>query len=189
MNIANFKLRGHRVGLLVLTALILAVLVGSALAAGKLVKNGSFERDNNGDGLPNKWAGGGLTAADKRVCNKSYGGSCSFKMVGDDTYKLLTQDIALSGLAGDEFTLSAWTKGKNIVDGGGYAAFNVGFSHTAGGGSFQWVDAMPEGSSPWTLRQLPVTAPENYDSMVVTLVVVIDSGKVWFDKVIVAPVP
>jgi hypothetical protein len=37
---------------LLLAALALAALAGSALAAGNLVKNGSFEKDGNGDGIP-----------------------------------------------------------------------------------------------------------------------------------------
>ena len=65
---------------LLLAAIAVALFAGSAVAAGgNLVKNGSFEKDSNGDGIPNSWVGANLTPADKRVCNQSYAGTCSFK--------------------------------------------------------------------------------------------------------------
>ncbi|HLE73111.1 MAG TPA: hypothetical protein VI688_02590, partial [Anaerolineales bacterium] len=46
-------------GLLVLAAIILAIFTASAqstlAATANLVKNGSFEKDTNGDGIPNSW--------------------------------------------------------------------------------------------------------------------------------------
>jgi hypothetical protein len=44
---------------LLLAAIAVATLAGGALAAGNLVKNGSFEKDGNGDGIPNSWIDGG----------------------------------------------------------------------------------------------------------------------------------
>src|SRR3990172_12470257 len=84
----------------VLAAFAVALLAGSALAAsGNLVKNGSFEKDSNGDGIPNAWSGSALTPGDKRVCNQSQAGACSFKMVAASPYafKNLNQCIGLTG--------------------------------------------------------------------------------------------
>src|SRR3972149_4301150 len=110
----GFKPNRRVFGTLLLAAFAVALIAGSALAAStNLVKNGSFEKDGNGDGIPNDWNGVNLTLADKRVCNQSKAGSCSFKAVGDGTTKYLYQVIAVSGGSGNEFNLSAWTKGKN----------------------------------------------------------------------------
>jgi len=164
-----------------LAGLAVAIVAGNALAAStNLVKNGSFEKDSNGDGVPNQWTGINLTPADKRVCNQSKAGSCSFKMVGDGTTKYLYQVIAVSGGSGNEFNLSAWTKGKNIT--GGLAYVYVQFNHT-GGGDNNVLITIPAGTSPWTLRQEPATAAADFDSITIALQLNADSGKVWVDKV------
>ena len=175
----------------VLAALLLVslILAGSALAAGKLVKNGSFEKDGNGDGIPNRWAGISLTAADKRVCNQSYAGACSFKMVADGTVKVLKQLIIVSGVAGEEFILSAWTKGKDLVLGGGAARIYLVFNHTDGSNN-AWYFDIPAGTSAWTLSQVSGQADENYDYITISLQFIEpSSGKVWADKVKLVAVP
>jgi len=110
----------------VLAALILAVFAASAqstrAATANLVVNGSFEKDTNGDGVPNGWIGFFLDPGDKRVCNQSKAGACSFKLVGDGSYKYIKQQIAHNGTSFDDFTLSGWMKGKDIVTGGGLPA-------------------------------------------------------------------
>jgi hypothetical protein len=175
---------------LLLATFGVAILAASALAAsGNLVKNGSFEKDSNGDGIPNSWNPGGLTPADKRVCNQSYAGMCSFKMIADGGNKTFYTQIAVSGLAGDEFNLSAWTKGKNIVYGAGVTQVVVLFYHTGGGSSESLFD-IPEGNSPWTLRQFSgATAAADYNTIVITLRVTAGSGKMWLDKVKLVPAP
>ena len=186
MNISRSSSKPSRrvLATLPLAALILAVFVGSALAAAtNLVKNGSMEKDANGNGIPNNWTGNGLTPADKRVCNQSYVGSCSFKMVLDGSPKELYQNVTFVGSAGDEFNLSVWTKGKEINSGAGVASIYVYFYLTAGG-TDQWAFALPDGTSPWTLRQLTATAGGDYNAMLVGLLSdSAESGKFWFDKV------
>ena len=171
----------------VLAALAVAVIAGSALAAA-LVKNGSFERDSNGDGIPNGWTGGSLTPADKRVCNQSYAGACSFKMVGDGDYKYLYQEITISGLALDEFTLSARVKGKDLDIGTGLARVRMAIHNTSGGYT-NYEFALSEGTSPWNLYQVVGSASGDYDSIFIYLELIADSGKVWFDKVKLVAVP
>src|SRR3990172_4968338 len=146
----------------VLAAFAVALLAGSALAAsGNLVKNGSFEKDSNGDGIPNLWDVNSLTSTDKRVCNQSYIGSCSFRIVADGTVKTLKQTAFGAGLLGDQFTISAWTKGKDIINGGGAAQVVVQIDHTGGGTSFETLD-LPEGNSAWTHSEATVTAAADY---------------------------
>lgn len=178
---------------LLLVAIALAVAAGSALAAA-LVKNGSFEKDTNGDGFPNKWAGLNLTAGDKRVCNQSAAGQCSFKMVGngiaDGPTKYFLQIVAVSGLDGDEFSLSFWTKGKEIVLGsGGFATVFVQFNWVGGGNNSHYFN-IPAGTSAWTLRNIPAAqALADYSSISVSFELDADSGKLWVDKVELVPVP
>jgi len=178
---------------LLLVAIALAVAAGSALAAA-LVKNGSFEKDTNGDGLPNKWAGLNLTAGDKRVCNQSAAGQCSFKMVGngiaDGPTKYFLQIVAVSGLDGDEFSLSFWTKGKEIVLGsGGFATVFVQFNWVGGGNNSHYFNT-PAGTSAWTLRNITAAqALADYSSISVSFELDADSGKLWVDKVELVPVP
>ena len=196
MNISGIKQflarRGPRArrGVLATLLLALALIAGSALAAGgNLVKNGSFEGGTHGNGIPNKWSGTNLTNADKRVCNQSAAGDCSFKMVGNGVSKLFKQEIAVGGLAGDEFTLSAWTKGKDVVFGGGEARVYVYFNHTDGSAnSLQF--GIPAGTTPWSSRYYsPATASENYDSIRIQIQFSIDTGKIWVDKVKLVPIP
>ena len=190
MKISN----SHRVALslLLLAALGMAVLAGSAMAAGgNLVKNGSFEKDSNGDGLPNGWVyGQNIAPGDKRVCNQSHSGACSFKMIGDANYKWIYQDIATSGLQDDIFDFTAWVKGKEIVYGsGGVIRLAVEFHHTGGGSNVaQGDDISSAGTTPWTLHTLSgAPASEDFDSITVYLAFQADSGKLWFDKVKLVP--
>src|SRR3990172_1275029 len=113
---------------LLLVAIALAVVAGSALAA-NLVKNGSFENDSNGDGIPNSWAGFLLAPGDKRVCNQSAAGDCSFKFIGEEESKDLSQTIPVSGSAGDDFKFTVWTKGKEL-EGGGFTNIIVQLNYS-----------------------------------------------------------
>jgi len=169
----------------VLAALILAVFSASAqstrAATANLVVNGSFEKDTNGDGVPNGWIGFFLDPGDKRVCNQSKAGACSFKLVGDGSYKYIKQQIAHNGTSFDDFTLSGWMKGKDIVTGGGTARVMVEFTHTAGGSNINYLTLIA--STPWTFFTQTVVPTAAYDGIVVYVQMDIASGKVWYDKV------
>ena len=147
------------------------------------VSNGSFEKDSNGDGLPNSWLAGALGAGDKRVCNQSVAGSCSFKMVGDGSLKSIYQIIPLTNPnVGDEFKLKVWTKGKALDLSGGQARIIVRFFDGGFLGNSASLD-IPSGTSAWTLRQVSVTAAADYDEIWIFVQLDANSGKAWFDKV------
>jgi hypothetical protein len=162
----------------------LAIMAGSALAA-NLLANGGFEQN-----LSNGWGAIDLTSADKRVCNQSYAGDCSFKLVGDGTAKTLRQTLTVSGDLGDKFTLSAWTKGKALELGTGAVSVRVQISHV-GDGSNEQTFVLPPGSSQWTKRKVTVTAGAAYDQIIITIHTQtnVTSGKAWFDQVKLAPKP
>ena len=187
MNITNRVPHSRRrlLPALLLAAFPLAVLAGSALAA-NLVANGSFEKDTNGDGIPNNWGTQDLDLADKRVCNQSYAGSCSFKFTdggGTTANEAILQIINVSGSAGDTFTLSWWTKTRDLVNGGGYSIVRIYIDHTDG--SFDGNESLPlsEGTTNWTKDQFSSQSTEPYDSIRVVIIYTSEGGKTWFDKV------
>jgi hypothetical protein len=187
MNPANAKWPTRRPlwASFLLAALAGALLAGSALAAA-LIKNGSFEKDTNGDGVPNKWGGYLLSAADKRVCGTSAAGDCSFKMKADSNYKNLSQFVAQSGLDGDSFTFSAYIRQKDLVLGVGGARLAVIFNHTDGSDNTVFIE-VPAGTDPWTYYSVTAYADENYDDILILIICESDSGKIWFDKVKLTP--
>ena len=167
-------------------AFAVAILAGSALAATtNLVKNGSFEKDSSGDGIPNNWHDfPNILPIDKRVCNQSKAGNCSFLIVGNNSIKQLYQTMAVSGLAGDEFDLSFWAKGKDLILSPGDAAGVVLAPQlNAGGEDTSHYSLLPAGSSPWTLQELHAEASGDFYAIRIYLYLYADSGKVWFDKV------
>jgi hypothetical protein len=148
-------------------ALAVAILAGSVLAA-SAVKNGSFEKDSNGDGIPNNWGGYSLSPSDKRVCNQSYAGDCSFKMVGEGgtSDKLVFQGLDVAGVAGDTFTLKMWVKTKDLVSGAGFATIYLVLYQTDGGYDQAAVN-IEEGTMGWTLYTFDLAATETYDGGIV----------------------
>ena len=158
------------------------------------LSNSSFEKDGNGDGIPNSWFGGySITSADKRVCNQSYVGDCSFKMVGDTNYKYLGQCVDFNPdttFAGDKFKLKIWIKGKAIDVGAGEAQVYITFYDTGGAGQLNYdTFSIPGGTSAWASHQVSEAALADYDQICIYLVFEADSGKVWFDKVSLVYVP
>ena len=191
--------RGRRrvLAALLLAALILPLFAASTEPASaspapgpNQVKNGSFENDSDGDGIPNNWVGNfNLTPADKRVCNQSKAGNCSFKMVGDGSSKILSQELAVSGLAGDQFDISAWARGKDVIYGAGSARGYVLFNHV-GGGNNETFFGISNQTFPWAFYKLvAVEATADYYSITVFLQYSTDSGKLWVDKVKLVAVP
>ena len=176
-----------------LAVFALAVFVGSALAA-NLVANGSFETDSNGDGIPNGWTGYQLTPADKRVCNQSYVGSCSFKIVGGTIptppfWKDLYQNIPVSGGAGESYKLTFWIKAK-YVSGGGDLTIHLELLHSNGYSADIAEQVVPLGNTAWHKYVLNLTSTDTYTQLYVLIIAESGSGGVlWVDKVKVVPVP
>ena len=155
---------------------------GLLAATTNLVRNASFEKDTDGDGVPNRWAGFNLTLADKRDCNNSYAGNCSFKMVVSASTKQLNQYVPVSGVAGDIVDLSVWTKGKDIDLGYDQIRVNAAFINTNGTSTW-WFVEIPAGTTPWTLRQVSAEANQDFESVLIRYQVSGIGGKVWVDKV------
>jgi len=172
---------------LLLSAVMLALFAGSALAtSGNLVRNSSFERDTDGDGLPNSWTMVGRTSADKRVCNKSYIGMCSFKMMasgGTSTDKWIEQSPAiLPGSDGDVYTLTLWVKAKDLVLTSGASWIELDVHQLDGGFDYLQVP-IAAGTYGWTLYTVEVITTEDHDTVRIIIDCEAESGKIWIDKV------
>ena len=88
-----------------------------------LVRNGSFEKDQNGDGIPDEWHPVGITTTDGLVSTFAHSGQASMLIGGGEgATKAITQHIEISGEAGEVFRLSAESRSEDTnVDGGPYA--------------------------------------------------------------------
>ena len=169
---------------LLIASLCLVFLAGSALAA-NLVANGSFEKDTNGDGIPNNWNDSSSGISPKRVCNQAYVGNCSFKFVfSSGLYKGIDQEIAISGSTGDTVKLTFWMKGKEIMGGG----VVWGSIHFLPDGPLGY--AYPsDGTSPWTKYSLTADATGDFTSIRIEIFGNEVSGKAWFDSVKLVEMP
>ena len=184
------KPRRRVLAALLLAALAVAIVAGSALAA-NLVVNGSFEKDTDGNGVPNQWILNDDSGADTRVCNQSYVGACSFKMVGAGAEIFLIQITGLSGGGGDSFKLSFWARGKNIDLGTtGILTIYVIIDHTDDVFTDTFNQNITPGNTPWTKYVLELTATEDYEQLIVEIFQDdLAGGKAWFDKVKLVAVP
>ena len=191
----SFKPSRRFLAAVALSAFAVAVFTANAhsaqarglAAAANLVVNGSFETDSEPDGIPEPWFyGPPLPPTDRRVCNQSYAGACSFRMVGDGTVKWLYQDMDLTpGPTGDKYKLTFWMKGKNI-DQGGFDLLTIQFFIIhLGGGSFDVIEqVVPAGNTAWSKYSLSLTSTADYDTLRVRIFQEGGpSGKLWVDKV------
>jgi len=184
----NPRLSRATLTVLMLGALILAVLAGSAFAAGgNLVANGSFEKDSNGDGMPNNWADNGSSGPiPRRNCKQSYAGSCSLKFAFDDLNKFVEQNIASGGNSYESYKLTFWVKTKQVVAAGGVIRIDLKLL-PSGGYNYIYV---PEGSATWTKYSITLESTADFTSTYIELLANPQSGKAWFDKVkLVGPLP
>jgi len=178
--------RGPRSRRAVFAAVLLALtlLVGSALAAGNLLANGSFEKDGNGDGEPNNWttfAGAGKLP--KRNCNQSYAGDCSLKFTLDNQYKNVRSDnIVIPGGPGSAYTLTVWLKTKDLVLGVSPMQVQLHFHYPSNNTTGHSSVFVPAGTHDWQVFYTTPYSGLAFDYLYVEFVSDQDGGKVWFDK-------
>jgi len=149
-------------------------------------RNGSFERDADGNGIPNSWYGKLLTGNDKRVCNQAMDGLCSFRMLGNGNRKQLKQTNLAGGAAGEEFNLSGWARSTNANDSGPFAIRMV----------VNYLDGTKDvfrinfntGTHGWEHHELNFITAKPYTRMVIALLYGKAGGTVWFDDVHLDPI-
>jgi hypothetical protein len=148
--------------------------------AAVLIKNASFEKDTNKDGIPNNWKGVKLSKDDGRTCTVARHKSCSFKMVGTGKSKQLTQTMLMGGLAGESFTLKAFSKASQATGAGKYSV-KVMVKHIDGT-SMARVLNFSVGTHNWESKQVTFKTKKPYTRMIVTIIYSKPKGTVWFDK-------
>jgi Zn-dependent metalloprotease len=159
----------------------LEISASFASNAATLIKNASFEKDSNKDGIPNSWKGTKITSADGRVCTEARHGSCSFSMVGNGKSKQLSQTVVMGGLAGESFTLSGWSKASQASGAGKYIV-KVIVKHLDGTTMVKQV-SFSGGTHAWQSKQVGFTTNKPYTRMIVSIMYAKSQGTVWFDKV------
>jgi len=162
---------------------------GTVLSAYNLVDNASFERDNDGNKLPDNWeTSGNLSVNDEMDQNvnvgddKVYVGTYSMKLTGEQgKNKFVKQRINISGDANTRFTLSGWSKqvGAN-VNGGSYL-LQVALNHTDGTVDWSNANDFSKAASGWQHVAVEVKPTKAFDSIDVYYYYYNQTGTAWFD--------
>lgn len=144
-----------------------------------LLANGSFEAAS--ELLPPPWKGRGLRSRDGRVTGEARSGAASLLLTGGATRKL-SQEVALSGAAGDLITLGLWSRALKTSRAGGPYGASVKVFYADGTAKTSAL-AFSRGTHDWEYRDLSVTAGKDYVKALVSLFFVRQKGLAWFDDV------
>ncbi|MCX7568896.1 DNRLRE domain-containing protein [Tumebacillus sp. DT12] len=163
---------------------------GTVLSAYNLLENSSFELDANVDKMPDFWThSGNLSANDSLVQSVSgddnaYAGANSFKLTGEaGKNKFIKQRINLSGVAGERFTLSGWSKQTGADPNGGYYNMQVAINHADGTTDWTNANAFDKTDTNWQHVAAEVTAQKAFQSVDVYYYYYNQTGAALFDAV------
>jgi parallel beta-helix repeat protein len=157
-------------------------LAGTGLSGTQLVtQGGSFEQDNDNNGIPDFWNTTGLTGLDGRSNQFAKHGFYSMKFAGQSgVTKTLKQTIMKNGSAGDDFLYVLWSKAQNAPSGFKYRT-QVSFYN----GNVlveQRIKDYAAGTHDWEYKWLPITVSGDYTRIEVEIIYSLSSGTVWFDS-------
>jgi hypothetical protein len=157
-------------------------LAGTGLSGTQLVtQGGSFEQDNNNNGIPDFWNTTGLTGLDGQTNQFAKHGFYSMKFAGQsDMTKTLKQTIMKNGSAGDDFLYVLWSKAQNAPSGFKYRT-QVSFYN----GNVlveKRIKDYAAGTHDWEYKWLPITVSGGYTRIEVEIIYSLSSGTVWFDS-------
>jgi hypothetical protein len=148
----------------------------------QVANNRSFEDGSDGDGIPDDWEGSQLTSRDKRDCDVSYTGNCSFRFRGEGKSKVLMQDIYIdNGEEDDRLTLTVWARGQDVPAGETFSAELVIF-YDDGSKERRTLDFDPT-KTKWQSATDRGKAKKAYGTLRIRLMYEGTDGKVWFDNV------
>jgi hypothetical protein len=148
-----------------------------------LLGNGSFERDDNSDLMPDVWQGANLklgSLKDGRDCNVSIELDCSMRFVGDGNGSRIYQDVVMGGGAGQQFTLTFSSRGDNVPKSTNLYRVQVLVYHV-GGGKQTYTINLPLGTHEWRAWSLPITPSKDWTKIRVQIQYTMSKGLVWFD--------
>ncbi len=150
--------------------------------------NGSFEADLDRNSMPDSWRRtlGTNYMLDVRTNAYAFGGAFSFKFVGDvTTSKYVYQKVGQSFGAGQTFYLSSWVKAVSTNTTGLIQTKAVVTYKDGTIGTF--VSNFPRGGSyNWTNRTISFTLPKSSAYITVYSGIVKQSGRVYFDSIVLA---
>jgi YD repeat-containing protein len=162
----------------------------SVISTYNLVENESFERDSNGDSIPDNWTtSGNLSVNDGMDQNsassgdKVYVGAYSFKLTGEaNVNKYITQHISMSGDANTPLTLSGWSKQEGADPNGGFYELQVQINHTDG--SKEWrSNTFSPTTAGWQHVAAQIRSTEPFESLDVFYLYYNQTGTAWFDAI------
>jgi glucose/arabinose dehydrogenase len=161
---------------------IIISLAGTGLSGTQLVnKGGSFEQDNDNNGIPDFWNTSGLTAPDSQSNQYAKHGIYSMKIVGQSgVTKTLKKTIMKNGSAGDDFLYVMWSRAQNVPGGIKYrtqVSFYNGTTLVE-----RRIKDYTSGTHDWEYRWLPITVSGDYTRIEVEIIYSLASGTAWFDS-------
>ncbi|WP_313427638.1 DNRLRE domain-containing protein [Siminovitchia terrae] len=148
-----------------------------------LIENGNFEIiDKNG--VPNGWYfPGTLTSSDGVDSTTAYMGNKSIKFTGKrGVDKFIRQEVSVNGKAGQEITVSGFSKVISPTASAGPYQMNVAINHADG--TTQWVngDFDKSKSHDWQHVSLRFAATKDFKSLTVYYQYKDQTGTAWFDS-------
>ena len=150
-------------------------------ASPNLLKNGSFEIDNDANNLPDYWTPTAFEPDDSRSSDYAKQGSYSLKVNGNPALgKKITQRIEVGGNAGDEFAFSGWSMSVGSSSSGNCIRAFIYLNNTNG---TKTTKTIPFTKNPheWLYRSITFTAPQNYSSIDVLIGYYNQTGVGYYD--------
>lgn len=148
-----------------------------------LIENSNFEEDADGNKVPDGWyLPGTLTSSDGIDTTTTYAGSKSIKLTGQrGVDKFVRQDVKVNGKAGQEVTVSGFSKANSPTAAAGPYQMNVSINHTDG--TTQWVNGDFDKSKThdWQHVSLRFAAGKDFSSLTVYYQYKDQTGTAWFD--------
>ncbi|WP_240903755.1 DNRLRE domain-containing protein [Chengkuizengella sediminis] len=156
---------------------------GTILSAYNLVENSSFEKDTNGDHLPDNWeTSNNLSVNDVLDTTESLTGNTSFRITGEiGNDKFIKQTISVSGDANTPFTLSGWSKQIDMDLSGSFYGIQIAIHNTDG--TIDWTNAhdFDKKEEGWQHIAAEVTPSKSFTSVDVYYYYFDQIGTAWFD--------
>jgi hypothetical protein len=152
------------------------------LAMIERIKNGGFELYATAStNIPRYWSSNSsILATEGKDTVVIKEGTASFKLIGTGRIKTLSQTLTLSGLLGDPFTFSYWTKASALPSTGACRAQVLFYDGAILKGTKTLT--CPAGTTyAWQKATLNFTAPADYTEVVITFTFSKIGGMVWFD--------
>lgn len=147
--------------------------VGEEVEGENLLPNGDFERDRDGDGLPDGWQTAQPLAFDEEVVHS---GSRSVRIDSDDVTINNINKGYVSLKPHTAYTLSGWMKTEAIEGGQGAQLYVYEFDEAHGAG----IGIVMHGTHDWTRVQQVFRTGQDADGRV-TFRVYASTGTAWFD--------